>query len=330
MKKLALVLFALGCLTSHRLLADSTILAPKDRELGRDKLASSVQQLSKCTVQSLATRRNAEYKTAFDAKKYIEAADLLQNYLETSGCYDSLVFQDQAEVKAQEPLNAYLWALSDVAFARLKAHQFAKCIEITKKTLIEYYNGPLENSKSDKLRSAFKANLDQCERERLAGFTKRSRKTPTCPFPLKGASLEVAGLGEDTAQLHPMKISHSLYSELLEDKRTCLALVEILVDADLLDGDEGSPKVKIPFLITAEKGGAVTVLNAINSAQTKDGFHCGEFKMTVYENEKKTPVFRLTGDYGYCHGGTASGVYDAIWTAAPILTKSDEISFATH
>lgn len=309
--------------------ADATLKAPDGRQQRRDQLTSGRSKSKACTVKSVSGVRNAEFKKAFDAKKYSEAADVLQNYLERNQCYDSLVSQNEAEVKGQEPLNAYLWALSDITVARFNAQQFAKCIEIAERTLSEYYGNALEMSKNEKIKAAFKANLERCEKSRFANLTKSIDKPANCPYEMKAAIVSLSGLGEDTQKVRRMKIGQVRRSALLDNKKSCLALVEVPVDAELLDGPEDSSKINIPFLVMTDDGKDIRILEAMNSGHPKENFLCGDFEMTSYKNGPQS-VYRIKGSYGYCHGGTGSGSYDALWATTPTISKVDEISYSLH
>lgn len=285
-----------------------------------------------CTIQSITRFRKSEFRRAFEKKQYQKAADLLEAYIDSRDCFEKLIHQEKRPAEVGPALN-YLWALVDISLARLKAADYAECISITRGVLDEYGNREYKNPADKKVYTALKANRDSCDKARLAGLQEVPAKTPSCQFKWNSANVVLSGLGEDTDEVHSLKIAKVKFSTLIPGTTSCAALIYAAAPATLFDKDEDDPDIEIPLWVIGEKtpqGLDIQVIDAMNASHSTDGFWCGDFEVIPYQNEQKATILRLKGGFGYCHGGTAVGIYDSLWGVHPRLHKKDEVDVLIH
>lgn len=129
---------------------------------------------SACTREALHKYRSQTFSKLMSGKKYAAAADGLDKFMDANDCWSSLLSEINSGTGLSEEgkknLEEYLWGVSDITLANLKADRPRKCIEIARMEMDQYFHNPLKTLESEKLDAAFSTNLELCEARRKIMF----------------------------------------------------------------------------------------------------------------------------------------------------------------
>lgn len=279
-------------------------------------LAKESDKKSPCTQDKLEKLRKNEFQDLFKKEKYVEAADLLNKYIDKNDCWTALIYEKNDESK----FISYLWAINDIALANSKSQNHVKCIELLS-TPVSGTNGdilfPPENSE---VKKSFATNLKRCHENRLKNL--QTEQLSKCSIPLEQQSIQM----NKTAPSKKIKISAILNSFQLS-KHRCVAQVTVELT-------EGSKTDQIPFLVDAQLLGEkmnIKIVKSLNDPK-KSGYRCwSENRMTPFKNSKNIQFIRLEGDWKNCfEEAYEGGSYDSLFELADEINQRDEINIQAH
>lgn len=237
-----------------------------------------------CPKGNLYKERTGAFLSLFKERKYQQAIDHLNHFMETEGCRRLLNSKNDDEV------DEYLWAMSDLSLAREKMGNYVTCIKEIKS--IQENMGQVGITGHEKVRKAFETNSARCEKTRLHGFSARKTQKGRCDLDLFGKKFGTLILGQKPSDM-------TLSIQDLESKACVVRIVAY---------DEKKTPVDEPILYVVPKDGQL-LIQSINPRYDgdPDRVACGRiWDLILYNDQKKNLIIRMIEGLAACEGSSRS------------------------